>query len=315
MKHLFSYLACGILWCIAWLPTRVLYFVSDILYLLIYRLAGYRKAVVRKNLKNAFPGKSEKERKEIEKKFYRHLCDLIVEEIRMIHIPTRELLKRVTFSERDYQRFEEMRKKNIHCIIASGHYGNWEWANAFTAVTSYNVMAIYKPLHDKVIEKLLSKSRTRWLDEVVPMYNTYRAVLRYHQQNLPVLSYFITDQSPLPFETEYFTSFLNQETAVFTGIEKIARKFGDPVFFLIMKKVKRGHYRLEFHDCCPDPRSEEPYAITEKHVRMLEAFIVEQPEYWLWSHRRWKYELSDVRKNNVVISDSLQRRNKENDAG
>jgi len=306
MKVLFSYLVYGFLWAVAWLPTPVHYFFSDFLYLMVYRVIGYRKSVVRKNLINAFPEKSEKERKEIERKFYRHLCDLIVEEVRMIHISTRELQRRVEFSDYDYQRFEELNRKKIHCIIASAHYGNWEWANSFTAATSYYVMAVYKPLHDKVIEKLLSKARTRWLDEVVPMSNVYRKILSYHRQELPVMSYFITDQSPLPFETEYFTRFLNQETAVFMGIEKVARKFGDPVFFLVMKKIKRGYYKLEFHDCCLDPRNEEPYTITEKHVRMLEKFILEKPEYWLWSHRRWKYGIKDVKKKKVTVSPLLK---------
>ena len=306
MKNLPSYLAYGFIWTLAWLPTGVFYVFSDVLFVVLYHLIHYRRSVVRENLKNAFPGKDKAERKMIERKFYRHLCDLFMEEIRMIHMPTRELLKRVTFSSEDFERFEKMQKEKISCLIASGHYGNWEWANAFTAVTSYYVIAIYKPLHDKVIEKLLTKARTRWLDEVIPMRLTYRAILKYHRQHLPTLSYFITDQSPLLFETEYFTRFLNQETAVFTGIEKIARKFGDPVFFLVMKKVKRGHYRLEYHDCCLDPTHEEPYAITEKHVRMLEKFIEEAPEYWLWSHRRWKYKPSDVKGRHVVMSSLLQ---------
>ncbi len=311
MSSFFSYLAYGFLWLVAWLPTPVHYLFSDFLFLILYYVGGYRKAVVRKNLANAFPEKSDAERKGIERRFYRHLCDLIVEEVRMIHISTRELQRRVEFSDYDYQRFEEMQRRKVHCVIASAHYGNWEWANAFTAATSYYVMAVYKPLHDKVIEKLLTKARLRWLDEVVPMKRVYRRILSYHRQDLPVMSYFIADQSPLPFESEYFTLFLNQETAVLTGIEKIARKFGDPVFFLVMKKKRRGHYRLEFHDCCPDPRREEPYAITEKHVRMLEGFIREQPEYWLWSHRRWKYGLQDVKKKKVTVSPALQRERKD----
>jgi len=306
MKAFLSYLAYGFFWTVAWLPTPVHYLFSDFLFLVLYHMVGYRRAVVRENLYHAFPEKSDGERQEIERKFYRHLCDLIVEGVRMIHMSTRELQRRVEFSNHDYRRFEEMNRKKIHCIIASAHYGNWEWANAFSAATSYYVMAVYKPLHDKVIEKLLTRARMRWTDEVVPMSQVYRRIFAYHRQGLPVMSYFIADQSPLPFETEYFTRFLNRETAVFMGIEKIARKFGDPVFFLVMKKKKRGHYKLEFHDCCLYPHNEEPYAITEKHVRMLERFIIEQPEYWLWSHRRWKYGIKDVKKKKVMVSPLLK---------
>ena len=300
MKKIPSYLTYAFLWSIAWIPTPLLYGLSDFIYVVLYRLVGYRKKVVEENLRNAFPDEAETRRKEIMRKFYRHLCDLIVEEIRMIHIPTKELVRRVEIREGDLERFEEMRKKGVHTVIGAGHYGNWEWANAFVAQTSYNVMAIYKPLKDKVIEGLVSKARLRWLDEVVPLHHVYRAILRYHRENIPTMYYFITDQTPLPFETEYVTRFLNQETAVYLGIEKVAKKFGDPVFFLVMKKKKRGYYRLEIHDCCPDPGAEKPYAITEKHVRMLEGFIREAPEYWLWSHRRWKYIRQVREKKNVV---------------
>ncbi len=301
MKKILSYLTYAFLWSIAWIPTSLLYGLSDFIYLVMYRLVGYRKKVVEENLRNAFPDETETRRKEIMQKFYRHLCDLIVEEIRMIHIPTKELIRRVEIREGDLERFDEMQKKGIHTVIGAGHYGNWEWANAFVAQTSYNVMAIYKPLKDKVVERLLSKARLRWLDAVVPLHHVYRAILRYHQENIPTMYYFITDQTPLPFETEYVTRFLNQETAVYLGIEKVAKKFGDPAFFLVMKKKKRGYYRLEIHDCCPDPGAEKPYAITEKHVRMLEMFIREAPEYWLWSHRRWKYSRQVREKKNVVF--------------
>jgi KDO2-lipid IV(A) lauroyltransferase len=300
MKKILSYLTYAFLWTLAWVPTFLLYGLSDFLFVVLYHIAGYRKKIVAVNLKNAFPGKDEVWRKDIMKKFYKHLCDLIVEEIRMIHMSTRELVRRVEIREGDLERFEEMKRKGVHAIVGAGHYGNWEWANAFVAQTSYHVLAIYKPLKDKIVERLISGARLRWLDEVVPLHHVYRAILRLHRDKVPTMYYFITDQTPLPFETDYVTRFLNQETAVFLGIEKVAKKFGDPVFFLVMKKQKRGHYRLEIHDCCPDPSSQEPYAITEKHVRMLENFIIEAPEYWLWSHRRWKYT-EQVRKKKGVV--------------
>jgi len=306
MKKIPSYLIYAFLWTLAWVPTPLLYLLSDFLFLMIYHVAGYRKKVVRENLKNAYPGRDGQWRKEIMRKFYRHFCDLIVEEIRMIHIPTRELVRRVEIREGELERFEMMRKKGIHIIVGAGHYGNWEWANAFVARTSYHVMAIYKPLHDKVVEGLITGARLRWLDEVVPLHRVYRVILRLHRDKIPSMYYFITDQTPLPFETEYITRFLNQETAVFTGIEKVARKFGDPVFYLVMKKLRRGHYRLEIHDCCLDPASEEPYAITEKHVKMLESFINEAPEYWLWSHRRWKYTEQVKKRKNVVYGGGVE---------
>ncbi len=306
MRRLPSYLLYGLLWTLALLPTPLLYLFSDLLYGILYHLTGYRKKVVAENLRRAYPGRDEQWRRRIMQRFYRHLCDLIVEEIRMIHMPTRELLQRVEVRPADLERFEKMKEEGLHILVGAGHYGNWEWANAFVAQTSYHVMAIYKPLRDKVVERLLSRARLRWLDEVVPLHRVYRAILSYHRQELPTLSYFITDQTPLPYESEYMTLFLRQPTAVYLGIEKLARKFGDPVFFLMMKKKRRGHYLLELHECCLHPREEAPYSITEKHVRMLEQLIDEAPEYWLWSHRRWKYTEQVLQRKNVVLSPRLR---------
>ncbi len=306
MKKLPSYLLYGMVWTLAWLPTPLLYLFSDLLFAVLYFLTGYRKRVVEENLRRAFPGKDRTWRRAVMRRFYRHLCDIIVEEIRMIHMPTRELLRRVEVRRSDLERFEKMRREGKHALVGAGHYGNWEWANAFVAQTSYYVMAIYKPLKDKVIEKLITRARLRWLDEVVPLHRVYRAILSYHRRGIPTLSYFITDQTPLPFESEYVTLFLNQETAVYLGLEKLARKFGDPVYFLMMKKVRRGHYRLEIHEVSPDPQKEPPYAITEKHVQMLEELIREAPEYWLWSHRRWKYAGEIRKRRNVVFSERLK---------
>lgn len=300
MKALFSYIAYGFLWILAWLPLTVLYVLSDLLYPLVYYVIRYRRDVVRRNLNNAFPEKDKAEKKIIERKFYHYFCDLIVEIVKMIHLTPEQLLKRVKVI--NYERFEELKKKKIHGIIAAGHYANWEWTCIFPSITSYNTMGVYKPLHDRVIDKLLYKARKKDVGKLVTMEQTYRAIMRYHSEDIPTLSLFIADQTPARDKAEYFTLFLNQETAVFLGIEKIARKFNEPVFFFKMTKVRRGHYVLDIIDCCTDPEAEEPYSITEKHVRLLEDIIREKPEYWLWTHRRWKYTSADIKNHKVIVT-------------
>lgn len=304
VKLILSYFAYALLWTLGWLPLPVLYLISDLLYPLIHYVIGYRKKVVRTNLANAFPEKSEAERKEIERKFYRHFCDLFVEVIKLIHISPKQIQKRMEV--KNNKRFEEIIKEKPHGLVATGHYTNWEWAAVMPFYFPYLIVGIYKPLKDRVIEKLLNNTRTRFGAYAVPMHQTYRAILKYREENISEFTFFVTDQAPVRTEAEYFTRFLNQETSIYLGIEKLARKFGYPVYFLKMTKIRRGHYVLEITDCCPDPLNEKPYAITEKHVKMLEEIIREKPEYWLWSHRRWKYGPEDIKKQHVVVSPTLR---------
>ena len=306
MKLILSYFAYALLWTLAWLPLPLLYLLSDLLNPLIHYIIGYRKKVVRTNLANAFPEKSEVERKKIERKFYRHFCDLFVEVIKLIHISPKQIQKRVKV--KNNKRFEELIKAKPHGLVVAGHYNNWEWGAVMPFYFSYLIVGIYKPMHDMVIDKLLNKTRKRFGSEAVPMHQTYRTMLKYQKENISELTFFVSDQAPIRTEAEYFTRFLNQETSIYLGIEKLARKFGYPVYFLKMTKTRRGHYVLEITDCCPDPLHEEPYAITEKHVKMLEEIIREKPEYWLWSHRRWKYGLTDIKRQHIVVSPSLSQK-------
>ncbi|NOY37211.1 MAG: hypothetical protein GXO83_06510 [Chlorobi bacterium] len=305
MKKLLSYILYGMLWSISLLPFPVLYFLSDLLFPLVYYVFRYRRAVVYRNLEKSFPEKSQAERITIQKKFYHHLCDVMVESVKLITYPAEKLLNHIDIVNPDI--LETYRKAGRHGIMSSGHYANWEWLIVFPFVTKYHAMAVYKPLHDKVMDRLILRSRTKGIDKLIPMHKTLRAIAGYHRDQIPTLSLFVADQTPIKEETEYFTWFLNQETAAFTGVEKIARKFDEAVFFFKMNKIKRGKYRLEILEITSRPKEEAPYAITERYFKMLESCIRERPELWLWSHKRWKFDSGAVPNRKILLSPEIQK--------
>ncbi len=300
MSAVFFYSVYGIIWILTLFPLPVLYIISDLIYPLIYYIIGYRKKIVIQNLKNAYPEKSENEIKKIAKRFYRHFCDLTIEIIKLIHFSPGMLEKRVRFKNPEV--VEELLKQNRHAIAVVGHYGNWEWLNFFALKTNYNTMAIYKPLNNKYFDRFFLKLRKQFGTDLVPMKQTLRALINYQRQNLPTISCFISDQCPVREEIDYWTTFLNQDTPVFLGIEKIAQKMNQVVVFFKMQKIRRGYYEVEFINLTENPRKTKPFEITENHVRALEELVNQQPEYWLWSHRRWKFKRSDMLLKNLENS-------------
>jgi KDO2-lipid IV(A) lauroyltransferase len=286
------YSVYSIIWILTLLPLRVLYLISDILYPFVYYLFCYRKKVVKQNLKNAYPGKTENEIKKIEKGYYRHFCDITIEIIKLLHLSSKSLEKRIRYKNPEI--IEELFRQKKHVIAVVGHYGNWEWLNSFALQTNYNIMAIYKPLNNKYFDRFFLKIRQQYGTVLVPMKKTLRALSKYRKQNLLTISCFISDQCPVREELDYWTTFLNQDTPVFLGIEKMAQKMNQAVVFFNMQKIRRGYYEGEFIKLTDEPRLTKPHEITEKHVRILEELINQKPEYWLWSHRRWKFKRSDM---------------------
>lgn len=270
----------------ALIPLPVLYLLSECLYLLTYYIFGYRKNVVFRNLRNAFPEKSEREIKILAKSFYRNFCDVIVETIKMLHFTEKELSARIAYENPEV--LHDLHKKGKSVIVVGAHYGNWEWLAGLTSRTPWHVIAVYKPLNSKVFDKIMQQLRSRFGVEVVPMQNILRILLRHTSQNQHTLSCFLSDQSPVREEVQYWTTFLNQDTPVYLGIEKIARKTNHAVVFMYPEKMNRGYYRVRIVPVSEEPASLPFYELTEKHVRILEEVIRKNPSLWLWSHRRWK---------------------------
>jgi Kdo2-lipid IVA lauroyltransferase/acyltransferase len=273
---------------IALLPLRILYFFSDCLYPVIYYVIGYRKKVVLNNLRNAFPEKSEQEIIKISKQFYRHFCDIMIEIIKLLHISPEELNKRIHFT--DVTALNKEYESNRHILSVLGHFNNWEWASGLAMQCKFEFIGIYKPLTNKYFDNLMIKLRTQHGSGVVPMSQTARYLLNNIKNGKLTLISFIADQSPTRGETQYYTNFFNQKTPVFLGIEKLAQKTKQPVYFFNIKKIKRGYYEADYTKLCDDASKLKPYELTDMHTKALEDQIRANPQYWLWSHRRWKHK-------------------------
>jgi Kdo2-lipid IVA lauroyltransferase/acyltransferase len=274
-------------WIITLLPLRILYVFSDLLYIFLYYFPSYRKKVVYRNLRNSFPEKTEKEIEQIAKNFYRHLSDLFVEILKQTHMSVAEHKRRVTFT--NLELLEELRAKNRDVVAVLGHYNNWEWLSILTICTGYKLSPIYKPLQNKRFENFLLGIRRKYGTTPVAMSNIIREIVNDRKNNVRSISALVSDQTPAITEIRYWTTFLNQETAVYTGTEKIATKYDMALVYFQIDKIKRGYYNMTVELLFEHTAGLPEHLITETHVKRLEKTIREKPEYWVWSHRRWKH--------------------------
>ncbi|MBS1566077.1 MAG: lysophospholipid acyltransferase family protein [Bacteroidetes bacterium] len=276
------------LYLLSILPFRVLYFISDIFYFFLYHVIGYRRKVVMANLKNSFPEKSDKELRALCGSFYRYFCDLFLETFKTLTISRRSMLRHCSMDPGAAKLFEGFAAQNQNVIIVMGHKGNWEWAgNTFSLCCRHQLYVIYHPLSNPWFNKLIVKMRTRFGTKLIVMQDTFRDMVR-HREHLNATA-FIADQAPSP-EKAWWMSFLNQDTPVFMGTEKIALKMKYPIVYVSVKKIKRGYYTLTADLLKIPPYTTSEGEITTAHTQRLENDIIGQPETWLWTHRRWKHK-------------------------
>ncbi len=276
---------------LAKLPKWAMYLFADLLSFTGYYMIQYRKKVVFENLQNAFPEKDPKEIRRIAKKFYKHLGDVMIENIAMLHMNPKRLDKFVKFN--DLQLLSELydQKKNVMGIL--GHYGNWELLTTLSLNTPYTILSIYKPLKNKFFDKKIYEMRKRFNEVPVPMKQAYKTIAQYQHSGQPYTVGMVADQSPPKKDMHFKTTFLNQETAFFLGAAKIAKKYQHTIIFPAIKKRKRGFYEIIFFPLVDNHDKITAEEIMERYVRALEKLIKEQPQYWLWSHRRWKHTKPD----------------------
>jgi len=285
MSALAYYLALPVIYAIALLPFPLLYLLSDVVFALLYHVIGYRRDVVRTNLRNSFPEKSESERRAIERDFYRWFCDLVLETVKTLTITPAQLKKRVAIEGEDVVKKYFDADRSI--IGVMGHWGNWELGAARAGLTGlHRMFVIYRPLHNKHFDRLVLHMRTRLGNGSYTMQETVKGMMK--NKDILTSTGFIADQTPPP-DRAYWTTFLNQDTPVFEGPEKIAKKLDQPVIYVGIDRVRRGYYVMRFEDLAPDPRSTGEGGITELHTRRLEEDIRRHPSIWLWTHRRWKH--------------------------
>jgi Kdo2-lipid IVA lauroyltransferase/acyltransferase len=282
------YIFYGINWVITLLPLSVLYIFSDFLYLVLYYFPSYRRKVVANNLKNSFPDKSEKEIKCIEKKFYKHLADLFIETFKLTHISKEQMMKQFTVSNLEI--IDRLLDEKRDTIAVLGHYNNWEWLTALPLYTKYKSVSIYKPLQNKFFDRFINNLRSKNGMVLTPMSNIIREIINDRKNNINTISAFISDQTPIKTEIKFWTTFLNQDTPIYMGTEKVASKYDMAIVFFHIQKIKRGYYNLNIELLFDHTAGLPDHFITETHVKRLEEIIREKPEFWIWSHRRWKHK-------------------------
>ncbi len=270
------------------LPLRVHYFIADGLYLLLYYAIRYRRHVVWKNLTSSFPEKNEDELRRIERKFYHFLCDYFVESFKMVTISRQEMKRRVVFKGTEL--VDEIVASGQSCAVYLGHYGNWEWISSLPLWVSPQAQCgqIYHPIENKEFDRFFLRLRQRMGAVCIPMNETLRRLAEYRSQKRPVVIGYISDQVPLWTNIHHWVDVLNHDTPVLTGTERIARKLNHAVFYLDVRRLRRGYYEATFKLITRDPQQSKEFELTDIYWRMLEQTIREAPEYWLWSHNRWK---------------------------
>lgn len=276
-----------ILWLISILPFPVFYFFSDVVCFLTYRIIGYRKKTVRENLALALPHLSEKERRDVEKKFYSHLCDLFLEMIKTLSISQKEIEKRFTFSNFDV--YLELEKKNKSIAVLCAHYASYEWVVSMNYHINHKGFGIYKKIANPYFDKLVKKIRSKFKAELITTKETIPTIAKNYNEGILSLYGFASDQSPKKNAAYHWAPFMGHEVPVHTGAEMLAKRFDMNVIFLRTKKIKRGYYEASFEVLSDDVTSVPNYEITDRFLKLVEQQILEAPEFYLWTHKRWKY--------------------------
>lgn len=276
----------SLLWLVSKLPFAVLYAISDLACLIVSRC--YRTEVVRKNLRSAFPEKSDEELKEIERGFYHQFCDNVVEVVKMMSMSKEKIKKHMTFSGADAIR-HGLGENQKFVFVYLSHFGNWEWVSSLTMHLEPDIKGaqIYHRLYNKAMNHWFYNVRSQYGGENIEMKQTLRRIMQMKKDENKWAIGFISDQQPKWNSIHHFTPFLNHDTAVFTGTEQIARKVDAYVVYGHMTRVKRGFYHMHFETIQAHAAETEENYLTDRYMQMLEADVNEHPEMWLWSHKRW----------------------------
>jgi KDO2-lipid IV(A) lauroyltransferase len=292
MQKLLTKLSILSLQALACLPLGVLYVISDVIYLAVYRLARYRLHMVRANLQLAFPEKSDAERKEIERQFYRGLADVIVETIKMLHISDEEMKRRVEVV--DSHLIDQLADEDRPAFLMIGHMGNWEWVQEVTKrLVKVQVYGeLYHPLSSKTFDEVMSRIRARYQTVQIPQKQAVRTILQMKREHGSFLIGFIADQRPTRRSLTHWTTFLGQDTPYVVGAEEIGHHVNAKCLYLDVERTRRGHYRMVVKELDMNRLGgeETDHPQTVAYLRMLEQNIREHPELWLWSHNRWKHK-------------------------
>jgi len=288
MKKFLYYIVYGTMWLISKLPFRALYVLSDVICLVVCYVIRYRRKVITQNLKTSFPEKSEEEIKKIRKGFYHWFCDYLVESIKTLSMDNEEMKKHLVF--KGTEQLDEVVKSGRSCAMYLGHYCNWEWVTSLQLWVCPEAQCgqIYHPLENEDFDRLFLRIRERYGSVCIAMNNTMRKIIEFRRANQQVVIGWISDQKPMWNSIHHWLNFLNHDTPVLTGAERIIRSANHAVFYIDMSRPKRGYYLCEVRPIAVEPaKLEGEFSITDAYFKELEASIRRQPELYLWSHNRW----------------------------
>ena len=290
MKKILYTILYGLTYALSLLPLRVHYVLSDVIFLLVYHVLRYRRKLVRKNLADSFPEKSAPERYRLERQFYHWLCDYVAETVKLLSISDKALLRHIEF--RGVDQLEQVFDEGRNCAAILGHYCNWEWLSAtglaFRRHPDAVMGLIYHPLYNEAFDQLFIDIRSAHGGHCVPKQDILRHLLTLRHEYRRSLFGYISDQSPKWENMHLWLDFLNHDTPVFTGAERIMQKMNDAVFYVDMERPRRGQYVCTFRLIAAEAAREEEFAITRRFFAMLEQSIRRQPAFYLWTHNRWK---------------------------
>ena len=311
MKVLY-YLLLAVWWLFSLLPLRVHYVLSDLLYLILYRIAGYRVAVVRRNLSSSFPEETTDRLRDIERHFYHQLCDYFVETVKLMTMSRRQLRRRLVFHGIDT--LDAIVREGQSCTIYLGHMFNWEYVTSLPLWLTSPVQCgqIYHALESPIFDRLFIRLRQRLGSVCIPMAETLRRLVNYKRKGIPVVIGFISDQVPFWNNIHHWCQFLHHDTPVLTGTERVSRSANHAILYLNMCRVRRGYYEAELQLITRQPQDMGEYEITDSYFSRLEQSIRRQPELWLWTHNRWKRTREEFdRRFQVVDGKVLPRKTEE----
>ena len=292
------------------LPFWMHYLLSDLLYVILYRMIGYRKTVVRSNLATSFPEKSEVELRKIERDFYHFFGDYIAESVKLMTISRQNLKKRLVFKGTDV--VNEVIESGQSCAVYMGHYCNWEYVTSLPlwVTPKAHCGQIYHPIENKDFDRLFLRLRQRQGSQSIPMQDTLRRLLEYRKEKQETIIGFISDQKPHWVNIHHWVDFLHHDTPVLTGTERIVRKLNYAAFYLDMHRVRRGYYEAEFKLITRQPQKMGDYELTDAYFAMLEASIRRDPAFWLWSHNRWSRTREEFNERFEVIDGKVVSKNR-----
>ena len=311
LKNIAFHVLHGMWQLLSLLPLWFHYVLADILYVLVAHVFHYRRKVIDKNLANAFPELTDAERRRLKYQFYHYFCDYIAELVKLSTMRPANIKRRMVFHGAEQVR--DILNDGQDVALMLGHCGNWEWMTGYP-LWFEDVDArfghVVHSLENSVMDRLISLVRSRFGSYTVSMQETLRWLLQGHKEMRPTVMAYISDQVPTWQNIHHWLDFMHQDTPVFTGVERIARKFNQAVVYVDMQRVRRGYYEADVHVITRDPASMPEHAITDEFFRRLEVTIRRAPQYWLWSHNRWKRTREEFNRNYEVVNGRVVARKK-----